>query len=108
MNRASASSGSISIVGATGQEGEPDAGQRQQGRIGNLQPPRQRRQRDGDQKQDKGEFEKRHAYRSGERYWQWQMQQDAVDCPATPGRLAVCLEPDCRRISIGHDPHRPV
>ena len=42
-------------------EGDTDAGQSQQRRIGNLQPPRQRRQRDGDQKQDKGQFEKSHG-----------------------------------------------
>ncbi len=42
-------------------EGNPYPGQGQQGRIGDLQLSRQCRQRNGGQKQDKGEFEKGHG-----------------------------------------------
>lgn len=43
------------------QEGDACAGQRQQGGIRNLETPRQRRQRDSNQQENKGQLEKRHA-----------------------------------------------
>ena len=60
-NSASARSGSISIVGANGTKASAGAGERQQGGIGNLEPPRDAGQEHGAEQEHERPFEEGHA-----------------------------------------------